>query len=71
MNGGHRVVDHRTGFQKFWATAAGVVLLVGGVVLGAVVYGNVPLTGVAAILAVAGLALLRYAFLRRTRAVRG
>jgi MFS superfamily sulfate permease-like transporter len=65
------VADHRTRFQKLWATVAGVVLLVGGVVLGATVYGNVPLTGVAAVLAVAGLGLLRYAFLRRTRAVRG
>jgi MFS superfamily sulfate permease-like transporter len=64
------MVDHRTGEQKIWTTVVGVVLLVGGVVLGAVVYGNVPLTVVAGVIAVIGLGLLRYALLRRLRARR-
>jgi hypothetical protein len=69
MNGGP-VVDHRTPFQKFWANVAGTVLLVGGVVLGAVGYGNSGLTIVAGVIAVAGLAFLRYALLHRLRARR-
>ena len=64
------MVDHRTGEQKIWATVVGVVLLVAGVVLGAVGYGDVPLTVVAGVLAVIGLGLLRYALLRRLRARR-
>jgi MFS superfamily sulfate permease-like transporter len=64
------MVDHRTGEQKIWTTIVGVALLVGGVVLGALVYGNVPLTVVSGVLAVTGLGLLRYAFLRRLRARR-
>ena len=63
-------MDHRTGEQKAWTTLTGVVLLIGGVVMGAMVYGNVPLTVVAGVLAVIGLGLLRYAYLRRLRARR-
>ncbi len=65
------MVDHRTRFQKLWAIIAGVVLLLGGVVLGAITYGDARLTAAAGIVAVIGLALLRYALLRRLRARRG
>ncbi|MGI9084461.1 MAG: hypothetical protein ACR2FE_04125 [Aeromicrobium sp.] len=64
------MVDHRTGSQKLWTTVAGVVLLLGGVALAGIFYGHVVLTVGGGILAVIGLALLRYAFLRRTRARR-
>jgi hypothetical protein len=65
------VVDHRTRSQKAGATVAGVGMLVGGVILGAVFYGNVAVTVVSALCAVTGLGLLRYAFMRRTRVARG
>jgi hypothetical protein len=65
------VVDHRTPFQKLWATVAGVVLLVGGVVLAGIFYGDVALTVAGGIIAIIGLGLLRYALMRRRRAARG
>ena len=65
------MVDHRTHSQKVGATVAGVVMLVGGVILGAVYYGNVAVTVASALVAVTGLGLLRYAFMRRPRAGRG
>jgi hypothetical protein len=65
------VVDHRTASQKVWATVLGVVLLVGGVILAGIFYGDVPLTVAGGIVAVIGLALLRYALLRRRRVARG
>ncbi len=65
------MVDHRTTFQKVWATVLGVVLLVGGVILAGIFYGDVPLTVAGGIVAVIGLALLRYALLRRRRVARG
>ena len=64
------MVDHRTHFQKLWANVVGVVLLVVGVVLGAVVYGDVLLTVVAGVIAVIGLGFLRYALMHRIRARR-
>lgn len=63
--------DHQTPAQKYAAIVVGVVMLVGGVIMGAVVYGNVPLTVVAGVIAVTGLGLLRFALLRRIRAKRG
>ena len=65
------MVDHRTAFQKIWATVLGVVLLVGGVILAGIFYGDVALTVAGGIVAVIGLALLRYALLRRRRVARG
>ena len=65
------MVDHRTGFQKAWATVLGIVLLLGGVILAGIFYGDVALTVAGGIVAVIGLALLRYALLRRRRLARG
>ena len=65
------MVDHRTGFQKAWAIVLGIVLLVGGVILAGVFYGDVALTVAGGIVAVIGLGLLRYALLRRRRLARG
>ncbi len=70
-NGGQGVVDHRTGFQKVWATVLGIVLLVGGVILAGIFYGDVALTIVGGVVAVIGLGLLRYALMRRRRLARG
>jgi MFS superfamily sulfate permease-like transporter len=68
---GRPVADHRTGLQKVWATVLGIVLLVGGVILAGIYFGNVPITVVGGIVAVIGLGLLRYALLRRRRLARG
>jgi len=65
------VVDHRTAFQKTWAIVLGIVLLVGGVILAGIYFGNVPITVAGGIVAVIGLGLLRYALLRRRRLARG
>ena len=65
------VVDHRTGDQRLWATVAGVVLLVGGVILAGIFYGDVALTVAGGVVAVIGLGLLRYALMRRRRLARG
>ncbi len=63
--------DHLTGSQRVWDTVLGVVLLVGGVVLAGVFYGDVALTVAGGIVAIIGLALLRYALMRRRRLARG
>jgi uncharacterized membrane protein HdeD (DUF308 family) len=68
---GAPVVDHRTGFQKAWATVLGIVLLVGGVILAGIFYGDVALTVVGGVIAIIGLGLLRYALMRRRRRARG
>ena len=68
---GTPVVDHRTGLQKLWATVLGIVLLLGGVVLAGIFYGDVALTVVGGVVAVIGLGLLRYALMRRRRLARG
>ena len=65
------MVDHRTTFQKTWTTVLGIVLLVGGVILAGIFYGDVVLTVAGGIVAVIGLGLLRYALLRRRRLARG
>ena len=65
------MVDHRTGFQQMWTTVAGVLLLIGGVVVAGVFYGNVALTVAGGIVAIIGLGLLRYALMRRRRLARG
>jgi hypothetical protein len=65
------VADHLTGFQKVWDTVVGVVLLVAGVILAGAFYGNVALTVAGGIVAVIGLALLRYALMRRRRPGQG
>lgn len=65
------MVDHRTTFQKLWATVAGVVLLVGGVIVAGVFYGDVALTVAGGVVAIIGLGLLRYALMRRRRLARG
>jgi hypothetical protein len=65
------VVDHQTAFQKMWAIVLGIVLLVGGVILAGIFYGDVALTVAGGIVAVIGLGLLRYALLRRRRLARG
>ncbi|MFZ0140181.1 MAG: hypothetical protein WAL70_03785 [Aeromicrobium sp.] len=65
------MVDHQTAFQKMWATVLGTVLLVGGVILAGIFYGDVVLTVAGGIVAVIGLALLRYALMRRRRLARG
>ena len=65
------MVDHQTTFQKTWAIVLGIVLLVGGVILAGIFYGDVALTVAGGIVAVIGLALLRYALMRRRRLARG
>ena len=65
------MVDHRTGFQKAWAIVLGIVLLVGGVLLAGAFYGDVVLTVAGGVVAIIGLALLRYALMRRRRLARG
>jgi hypothetical protein len=65
------VVDHQTAFQKMWAIVLGIVLLVGGVILAGIFYGDVALTVAGGIVAVIGLGLLRYALMRRRRLARG
>ena len=65
------MVDHRTAFQKVWAIVLGIVLLVGGVILAGIFYGDIALTVAGGIVAVIGFALLRYALLRRRRLARG
>jgi hypothetical protein len=65
------VVDHRTGFQKAWATVLGIVLLLGGVIVAGIFYGDVTLTVAGGVIAVIGLGLLRYALMRRRRVARG
>ena len=65
------VADHLTGFQKFWDSVVGIVLLVGGVILAGAFYGDVLLTVVGGIVAVIGLGFLRYALMRRRRVERG
>jgi hypothetical protein len=65
------VDNHRTGFQKAWATVLGLVLLVGGVILAGIFYGDVALTVVGGVIAIIGLGLLRYALMRRRRRARG
>ena len=65
------MVDHRTTFQKTWAIVLGIVLLVGGVILAGIFYGDVVLTVAGGIVAVIGLGLLRYALMRRRRLARG
>jgi hypothetical protein len=70
-NGRVIVADHLTGSQRVWDTVLGVVLLVVGVVLAGVFYGDVALTVAGGIVAIIGLALLRYALMRRRRLARG
>ena len=65
------MADHLTGFQKVWDTVVGIVLLVGGVILAGAFYGDVLLTVVGGIVAIIGLAFLRYALMRRRRLARG
>ncbi len=65
------MVDHRTAVQGLWATIAGVVLLVGGVIVAGVFYGDVALTVAGGVVAIIGLGLLRYALMRRRRLARG
>lgn len=65
------MVDHRTGFQKAWATVLGIVLLFGGVILAGIFYGDVALTVAGGVIAIIGLGLLRYALMRRRRLARG
>jgi hypothetical protein len=65
------VVDHRTGFQKVWATVLGLALLIGGVILAGIFYGDVAFTVVGGVIAITGLGLLRYALMRRRRLARG
>ncbi|MGH3474597.1 MAG: hypothetical protein ACRDOT_06760 [Aeromicrobium sp.] len=60
-----------TSSQKSWTTIVGVLLLIGGVVIAGIFYGDVVLTVVGGVIAVIGLALLRYAMLRRRRLARG
>ena len=60
-----------TGSHKSWTTIAGVLLLIGGVVIAGVFYGDVVLTVAGGVIAVIGLGLLRYAMLRRRRLARG
>jgi hypothetical protein len=64
------MVDHRTGEQKIWTMVLGIVLLLGGVALAGIAYGNTPWTVAGGVVAVIGLGLLRYALLRRIRARR-
>ncbi len=65
------MVDHRTGFQKAWATVLGIVLLLGGVIVAGIYYGDVALTVAGGVIAIIGLGLLRYALMRRRRVARG
>ena len=65
------MADHRTGSQQVLATVAGVVLLVAGVIVAGVFYGNVALTVAGGVVAIIGLGLLRYALMRRRRIARG
>jgi hypothetical protein len=60
-----------TSSQKSLPTIAGVLLLIAGVVIAGIFYGDVMLTVVGGVTAVIGLALLRYAMLRRRRLARG
>ena len=60
-----------TSSQKSWSTIAGVLLLIAGVAIAGIFYGDVVLTVVGGVIAVIGLALLRYAMLRRRRLARG
>lgn len=64
------MVDHRTGGQKIWTMVLGIVLLLAGVALAGIAYGNTPWTVAGGVVAVIGLGLLRYALLRRIRARR-
>ena len=63
--------DHLTRSQRVWDTVLGIVLLVGGVIVAGVFYGDVALTVAGGIVAIIGLALLRYALMRRRRLARG
>ena len=63
--------DHLTESQRVWDTVLGVVLLVAGVIVAGVFYGNVVLTVAGGIVAIIGLGLLRYALMRRRRIARG
>ena len=65
------VADHLTGSQRVWDTIVGVVLLVAGVLVAGIFYGNVALTVGGGIIAIIGLGLLRYALMRRRRPARG
>jgi hypothetical protein len=65
------VSDHLTESQRVWDTVLGVVLLVAGVIVAGVFYGNVVLTVAGGIVAIIGLGLLRYALMRRRRIARG
>lgn len=56
--------------EKIWTLVLGIVLLIGGVALAGIAYGNTPWTVAGGILAVIGLGLLRYALMRRIRARR-
>ena len=60
-----------TSSQESWPTIAGVLLLIAGVAIAGIYYGDVALTVVGGVVAVIGLALLRYAMLRRRRLARG
>jgi hypothetical protein len=65
------VADHLTGAQRVWDTILGVVLLVAGVLVAGIFYGDVALTVGGGLIAIIGLALLRYALMRRRRFGRG
>jgi predicted phage tail protein len=65
------VSDHLTESQRVWDTVLGVVLLVAGVIVAGVFYGNVALTVAGGVVAIIGLGLLRYALMRRRRIARG
>jgi len=65
------VSDHLTESQRVWDTVLGVALLVAGVIVAGVFYGNVVLTVAGGIVAIIGLGLLRYALMRRRRIARG
>ena len=60
-----------TSSQKSWTTIVGVLLLIAGVVIAGIFYGDVVLTVVGGVIAIIGLGLLRYAMLRRRRLARG
>lgn len=57
--------------SKSWTFILGVLLLIAGVAVAGIFYGDVLMTVVGGVLAVIGLALLRYAMLRRRRLARG
>ena len=65
------MADHLTGSQRVWDTILGVVLLVAGVLVAGIFYGNVALTVTGGIVAIIGLGFLRYALMRRRRLARG